>query len=75
MNNKRRKELHIAFDYLKKASEIVQKVFDQEQDALSNWPENLQESDRYYEAEEICNNIEDLYYELQESCEMASKLI
>lgn len=58
MNNKRRKALGEARTLIEQAASIVEEVTDEEQEALDNTPENLQESERYYNME---NTLDDLY--------------
>ena len=47
MNKHRRNKLSEAIGYLDNALQIISDVRDDEQDALDNIPENLQQSDRY----------------------------
>ena len=58
MNKKRRQKLHIALTELENVGNILGDVCDEENDALSNMPENLENSDRYMDME---TNIECLY--------------
>lgn len=58
MNSKRRKALGEARTLIEQAASIVEEVMDGEQEALDNTPENLQESERYYNME---NTLDDLY--------------
>ncbi len=51
MNNNRRQRLRNALKMLESASEIVDQVYDEESDCLSNYPENLQNTDRYEQME------------------------
>lgn len=67
MNDKRRSSLKSAIDLLIRASEIVSSVKDDEEDALNNMPENLQESDRYEKMEDAVAALE----EAEESIENA----
>lgn len=60
MNKHRRSELKKAYTLLSQALHIINSVHDDEQDVLSNIPENLQNSEMY-------ENIEHAVDELQEA--------
>lgn len=75
MNKKRRKELRIALEHVSAAAHMVESILQEEQDAIDNWPENLQGSDRYYDAEETQRHLEDLRDSLQEACEIADNIL
>lgn len=47
MNNTRRKELRRAIDMIETALDIVNSVKDEEEDAMYNYPENLQGTETY----------------------------
>lgn len=57
MNNQRRKEIEQVIKDLDKISSQIDGIQDEEQDYLDNIPENLQDSDRYYAAEEVVDNL------------------
>lgn len=59
MNNKRRESLKDAKMYLERASNIVSRVLDEEQDCLDNMPENLQSSERYERMEAAIDKLEE----------------
>lgn len=59
MNNKKRESLKDAKMYLERASNIVSKVLDDEQDCLDNMPENLQSSERYERMEAAIDKLEE----------------
>ena len=67
MNAKRRFELKTAGDYLSKAKEIVDRVLDEEQDALDNMPENLENSPRVEKMEDAVDLLECLAENLDEA--------
>ena len=67
MNAKRRFELKTAGDYLSKAKEIVDRVLDEEQDALDNMPENLESSPRVEKMEEAVDLLESLAENLEDA--------
>lgn len=59
LNKKRREKLLEAVKILGKALDIVLSVLDDEQDALDNTPENLQNSDAFYHKEETISRLEE----------------
>ena len=59
MNNKRRQRVNIAISELENVSNILSDVYDEENDALGNMPENLESSDRYLMMEECVDYLED----------------
>lgn len=66
MNNKRRKELRRAISMIETALDIVNSVKDEEEDAMYNYPENLQGTETYENMEvavdtmgEVTSAIED----------------
>ena len=52
MNNKRRKQIGLAIGKIEEASNILQEVLDEEEEAFDNMPENLQGSIRGEESQE-----------------------
>ena len=59
MNDKRRKNIRQAIEYLNKASLIIDQAHDEESDALDNIPENLQDTDRYSAIEDAVDCLGD----------------
>ena len=59
MNNQRRIRLRESSSLLSKALRIINAVKDEEQDALDNFPENLQNSERYTAMEDAIDNLDD----------------
>lgn len=59
MNNKRRGFLKDAEMYLERASRIISRVLDEEQDCLDNMPENLQASENYERMEAAIDELGD----------------
>ena len=59
MNNRRRKALKDAHYLLERASEVISKVLDEEQDAVDNMPENLQSSEKYERMETAIDKLEE----------------
>lgn len=62
MNKKRRELLQDAIGLLARASSIVTRALDDEQDCLDNMPENLIDSER-------CHKMEDAIERLEEAVE------
>ena len=65
MNAERRKELNHAIELvndaqsnLEEAANIIESCRGEEEEYMDNMPENLQESDRYYRAEEAIESME-----------------
>lgn len=72
MNNKRRKQIGLAIEKIEEASNILQEVLDDEEEAFDNMPENLQGSIRGEESQEAIDllgssidNLEDLINDLE----------
>lgn len=59
MNKQRRIRLRESNTLLIKALQIVNAVKDEEQDALDNFPENLQNSERYTAMENAIDDLEE----------------
>lgn len=59
MNKQRRIRLRESNALLIKALQIVNAVKDEEQDALDNFPENLQNSERYTAMENAIDDLEE----------------
>lgn len=66
MNKARRKELKRAIELLEEAQGIIESCRDEEQEYMDNMPENLQESEKYYAAEEAVNNMDEAYDKIDE---------
>ena len=67
MNKARRKELSRAVELLEEAQSIIESCRDEEQEYMDNMPENLQESEKHYAAEEAVDNMNDAYDKIGES--------
>lgn len=66
MNNKRRDLLRQALHNLEVAETQINTALDEEQDCLSNLPENLEGSDRYESMENVVDNLEDALSSLED---------
>ena len=60
MNNKRRKELRRAIEIIETALDIVNSVKDEEEDAMYNYPENLQGTETYENMEVAVDTMEEV---------------
>ena len=67
MNKDRRRRLGNAFDLMAKAEEIINSVMEEEQEALDNLPENLQDGERGEEMEEYIETLEEIIEYLQDA--------
>ena len=74
MNKKKKNEIKLIADQLGSLIVSLRAICDEEADTLNNWPENLQNSDRYYESEDFLEELEGILDDLQESCESIHKL-
>ena len=59
MNKKRRNELKRAINYIETALKIVNTVHDMEEDAMYNYPENLQGTETYEKMENAVDNMDE----------------
>lgn len=69
MNKQRRLKLKEALVLLEKALHMVSSVKDDEQDALDNFPENLQNSERYTAMENAIDELEEAIEKIEEATE------
>lgn len=60
MNKPRRKELARVIDLIEQAREILEAVMDEEQEALDNMPESLQQSERGQAMEDYIYTMEEM---------------
>lgn len=60
MNSKRRKELRRAISMIETALDIVNSVKDEEEDAMYNYPENLQGTETYENMEVAVDTMEEV---------------
>lgn len=88
MNDKRRKRLKAIVEQLENLKNstnsdsaeklnsinyLLADIIEEEEEALSNMPENLQYSDKYEKAEDAVSNVEDAVYEIEEAIEYIEK--
>ena len=65
MNNQRRMKLKKIVKALQDVIYAIEVVKDEEEDYMNNIPENLQGSDRYSRAEEVCEYLEDAISDIE----------
>ena len=75
MNKTRRASIKIAASYLDKAIDLIRTAKEDEQDALDNMPENLQNSERYEAMESAIDNLEDALSNIDEAKDCIDKAI
>lgn len=75
MNKQRRKALQKIVDILIEQNDILEAVKDEEQDAMDNVPESLQESEKYEAMEEAVDSMDDAMSNLQDIIESLSEII
>lgn len=66
MNAIRRKRLQEIIDQLEALRESVDELKEEEEGYRNNMPENLQGSERYEKASDVCDNLEDAVDGLEE---------
>ena len=67
MNSKRCAYLNAAVDMLRQSKSIVERAQEEEQDALDNLPENLEDSERYSKMENAADSLSDACDALDEA--------
>lgn len=67
MNKRRREVLRASIGLLSQAVNHVESVKDGEQDAIANYPENLQNTARYSEMEDVVDNLEEAIFHIEEA--------
>ena len=75
MNNKRRKELRRAIDMIETALDIVNSVKDEEEDAMCNYPENLQGTEIYENMETAVDTMEDAVSNIDDGISSLSEAV
>ncbi len=75
MNGKRRTALREALSMLSRVVVIVDGVCDEEYDAVDNYPENLQATDRFEEMENAVENLTEAVEKIAEAKEYIDKVM
>ena len=71
----RTKLIKKARDLMSEALEMLTEANEAEQESLDNWAENLQESDRYYAAQERADAIDNVQSDLERLIEIVNDVI
>ena len=69
MNNKRRAALSEAVSMITRASVIINGVCDNERDAVDNYPENLQGTEKFEAMEEAADSLDSAVEKIEEAKE------
>ena len=75
MNNKRRKELRRAIDMIETALNIVNSVKDEEEDAMYNYPENLQGTEAYENMEVAVDTMEEVASAIEDAVDSLNNAV
>ena len=75
MNKKRRETIKNIVSSLEKTSDLIQSVLDEEQDCISNIPDNLQGSERVEAMEEIVSKLDEAYNDICSVIDTLSDII
>ena len=75
MNNFRRKEIQRAIELLEEAKSIIDNCLDDEQEALDNMPESLQQSERCMRMQECVDNLENTSSSIDEAIDFANECL
>lgn len=67
LNRERRDRLRDAMKMLSNVSSIVERVCDEEQDCMDNYPENLQGTDRFERMEAAVDSLNDALEKIDEA--------
>ena len=65
MNKSRRAQLRKVFDLLADARALLEELIQEEREALDNTPESLQQGERYEQATEDCDQLDEHLTELE----------
>ena len=74
MNNKRRLKLEAAKQKINSCIDAINNIMDEEEDCVSNIPENLWESDMYQAMEDNVSILETAIESLEDAVEELSKI-
>lgn len=75
MNNKRRKELRRAISMIETALDIVNSVKDEEEDAMYNYPENLQGTETYENMEVAVDTMEEVASAIEDGADSLNNAV
>jgi hypothetical protein len=66
MNKTRRANLRKVFDLISEARALLEEIVQEEREALDNTPESLQTSERYEQATEDCDTLDERMTDLED---------
>ncbi len=66
MNNTRRKALQKIYAAIEEVKSDLENIYDEEQEAFENIPENLEGSERYEAAENAVDNLDSAFSDLDD---------
>lgn len=75
LNNKRRTRLRSIEEDLGRVLNLLNSIYDEEQDCMDNVPENLQDSERYSNMEACVEALSDAVYNLEEAMDSIKEAI
>ena len=75
MNKDRRKRLQQAINLIDEAQNIIEECRDEEEEYRDNMPENLQDSDKYYMADEAVDNLSSALESLEDVTNLIEEAI
>ena len=75
LNNKRRTRLRGIEEDLGMALNLLNSIYDEEQDCMDNVPENLQDSERYSDMEACVEALSEAFYNLEEAMDSIKEAI
>lgn len=75
MNNKRRTRLRSIEEDLGRVLNLLNSIYDEEQDCMDNVPENLQDSERYSDMEACVEALSEAVYNLEEAMDSIKEAI
>lgn len=75
LNNKRRTRLRSIEEDLGRVLNLLNSIYDEEQDCMDNVPENLQDSERYSDMEACVEALSDAVYNLEEAIDSIKEAI
>ena len=75
LNNKRRTRLRSIEEDLGRVLNLLNSIYDEEQDCMDNVPENLQDSERYSDMEACVEALSEAVYNLEEAMDSIKEAI
>lgn len=75
MNKVRRKQLQEVYNWIRTVREDLSDILSEEQQAFDNMPENLQETERGQESDEIIDCLDDAVGAMDDAIEMIFEIL